>query len=109
MTRGQLSPLIDSTNLSLLKYRTENSLVVQWLGLCALTVAGWGSILGWGTQILQAARCGKKLIIILKYLNKIKTVCLIHSTKIYGMLIFPGTVLMKEETRRSPCPGGHTA
>ena len=28
-----------------------NSLVVQWLGLCALTAKGPGSIPGWGTEI----------------------------------------------------------
>ena len=33
-----------------------NSLVVQWLGLCAFTGKGAGSILGQGTKILQATR-----------------------------------------------------
>ena len=37
-----------------------NSLAVQWLGLSALTVRGLGSIPGWGTKVLQAARCGPK-------------------------------------------------
>ena len=30
-----------------------NSLVVQWLGLCAFTAGGTGSIPGWGTKISQ--------------------------------------------------------
>ena len=34
--------------------------MVQWLGLCALTAEGPGSIPGWGTKIPQAAWCGKK-------------------------------------------------
>ena len=37
-----------------------NSLAVQWLGLCALTAQGVGSIPGWGTKILQTAWCGKR-------------------------------------------------
>ena len=32
----------------------RNSLVVQWLGLCALTAKGAGSVSSWGTNILQA-------------------------------------------------------
>ena len=35
-------------------------LVVQWLGLCASTAGGLGSILGEGTKILQAAQRGQK-------------------------------------------------
>ena len=31
------------------------SLAVQWLGVCALTAMGPGSIPGWGTKIPQAA------------------------------------------------------
>ena len=36
---------------------------VQWLRLCTSTAGGTGSIPGWGTKILHAARCGcnKKL------------------------------------------------
>ena len=30
--------------------QTENSLAVQWLGLCAFTAQGTGSIPGWGTE-----------------------------------------------------------
>ena len=37
-----------------------NSLAVQWLGLCALTAEGLGSIPGWGTKIPQAMWCGQK-------------------------------------------------
>ena len=36
-----------------------NSLVVQWLGLCAFTAKGLGSISGWGTKILQSACCSQ--------------------------------------------------
>ena len=38
---------------------TGNSLAVQWLGLCALTAAGQGSIPGWGTKIPQARWCSQ--------------------------------------------------
>ena len=38
----------------------EESLAVQWLGLCTFTAEGKGSIPGAGTKILQAAWCGKK-------------------------------------------------
>ena len=37
-----------------------NSLVVQWLGLHALTAEGPGSIPGQGTKIPQATGCGEK-------------------------------------------------
>ena len=37
-----------------------NSLVVQWLGLGALTARGPGSIPSWGVKILQAVRLGQK-------------------------------------------------
>ena len=37
---------------------TRNSLAVQWLGICAFTAEGLGSIPCWGTRIPQAARCG---------------------------------------------------
>jgi len=37
-----------------------NCLAVQWLGLCAFTAEGLGSIPGWGSEIPQAARHGKK-------------------------------------------------
>ena len=37
-----------------------NSLVVQWLGLHAFTAMGPGSVPGWGTKILQTARCRQK-------------------------------------------------
>ena len=35
-------------------------LVVQWLQLCASSAGGLSSILGWGTKIPQAVRCGQK-------------------------------------------------
>ena len=38
----------------------ENSLAVQWLGLCAFTTEGPGSIPGQGTKITQAAWQGQK-------------------------------------------------
>ena len=34
--------------------------MIQWLGLCAFTAEGAGSIPGQGTKILQAVWCGKK-------------------------------------------------
>ena len=34
--------------------------MVQWLGLCALTVKGLDSIPGWGTKIPQAMHRGQK-------------------------------------------------
>ena len=37
-----------------------SSLVVQWLGLCASTTGGMGSIPGGGTKIPHAAWCGQK-------------------------------------------------
>ena len=40
--------------------RHGNSLVVQWLRLCAFTVEGLGSIPGWGTKILQDTQHGQK-------------------------------------------------
>ena len=44
-----------------LKYDTYgNSLTVQWLGLCAFTAEGLGSISGRGTKIPQAVWYGKK-------------------------------------------------
>ena len=43
-----------------------NSLVVQWLGLCASTAGGASSIPGQGTKILQTVWCGQKKEIKLK-------------------------------------------
>lgn len=37
-----------------------NSNVVQWLGICALTAEGPGSILGQRSRILQAVKCSQK-------------------------------------------------
>ena len=38
----------------------RSSLAVQWLGLCAFTAVGLGSIPGRGTKIPQAMQCGQK-------------------------------------------------
>ena len=38
----------------------RNSLAVQWLGLCAFTAVGPGSIPSQGTKILQAMQHGQK-------------------------------------------------
>ena len=46
--------------LHLLKNSIGNSLAVQWLGLCALTAEGPGSIPGRGTKNPQAERRGQK-------------------------------------------------
>ena len=43
-----------------LRKQSGNSLVVQWLGLCALTAEGLGSIPGRETKIPQAMRRGQK-------------------------------------------------
>ena len=40
----------------------ENSLVLQWLGLCAFTAKDPGSIPSWETKISQPAQCGQKKI-----------------------------------------------
>ena len=37
-----------------------NSLVVQWIGLCAFTAKGQGSIPARGTKMLQAVQHGQK-------------------------------------------------
>ena len=50
----ETSPLLDK------KCKQGNSLVVQWLGLYALTVEDLGLIPGWGTNIPQAMQCGQK-------------------------------------------------
>ena len=34
--------------------------MVQWLGLCAFTAEGLGSVPGWGTKIPQVVWCGQK-------------------------------------------------
>ena len=39
---------------------SRNSLAVQWLGLCAFTAEGLGSIPDWGTKISQATRHSQK-------------------------------------------------
>ena len=38
----------------------RNALAVPWLGLEAFTAEGPGSILGWGTDILQATQRSQK-------------------------------------------------
>ena len=47
-----------ASGLKILK--TENSLMVQWLGFHASTVGGRGLNPGWGTKILYAAQQGQK-------------------------------------------------
>ena len=43
------------------KCHTRNSLVVQWLELCAFTAKGPGSLPGWGAKIAgEAQLSGKK-------------------------------------------------
>ena len=37
-----------------------NSLVVQWLGPCAFTAKGLGSISDWGTKLILQGGVGKK-------------------------------------------------
>ena len=39
---------------------SENSLAVQWLGLCAFTTMDLGLISGQGTSILQAVQYNQK-------------------------------------------------
>ena len=39
----------------MLKFNGENSLVVQWMGLCASNAGGTGSITVWGAKILHGA------------------------------------------------------
>ena len=51
---------ITPTNGTLWKTSLGYSLVVQWLGLCALIAKGTGSIPGQGTKIPQATQCGQK-------------------------------------------------
>ena len=48
------------SNEAAIKKEVGNSLVVQWLGLGALTAEGPDSIRGWGTKTLQSVQCGKK-------------------------------------------------
>ena len=40
--------------------QTENSLAVQWLGLCAFTAQGTGSITGWRTETAWPKKKKKK-------------------------------------------------
>ena len=57
-----LTGIVCATELPELFKNTKigNSLAVQWLGLCAFTAKGLGSIPGQGTKIPQATRCGQK-------------------------------------------------
>ena len=48
------------SNEAAIEKEVGNSLVVQRLGLGALTAEGPDSIRGWGTKILQSVQCGKK-------------------------------------------------
>ena len=40
--------------------KSGNSLAVQWLGLCASTAGGTGSIPSQGTKVPHAAQCSHK-------------------------------------------------
>ena len=51
---------VTDTNLMNLKVKSREFLAVQWLGLCALTAEGPGSIPGRGTKIPQAVWCSQK-------------------------------------------------
>ena len=53
--QSSLLPQVSSLNPTV-----GNSLAVQWLGLCAFTAEGLGSIPGEGTKIPQATWCGQK-------------------------------------------------
>ena len=57
-TREVLRILFNTLWLTILK--SETSLVVQWLRLCASTAGGIGSIPGWGTKIWHAVQSGQK-------------------------------------------------
>ena len=46
---------------SYFKIRLGISLVVQWLGLCAFSAEGMGSIHGWGSKILRAVWPNKQI------------------------------------------------
>ena len=57
------SQLYQMTQVNTFSHQTpvlRNSLAVQWLGPCALTARGPGSIFGRATKILQAARPKEK-------------------------------------------------
>ena len=53
-----------NTYLSIITLNVGNSLAVQWLGLCALTAEGPGSIPGGGTNIPQAAQNDENIYIL---------------------------------------------
>ena len=46
--------------LQFVKKKIENSLVAQWLRLCAPSAGAWVSIPNWGTKIPSASRCSQK-------------------------------------------------
>ena len=46
--------------MTVLKKQSGNSLVVQWLRLCASTAGGASVTLGGGTKILHPSQCGQK-------------------------------------------------
>ena len=56
MQRGQKKKEI---SFPFFKVKPGNSLVIQWLGLSALTARGLGSVPGQGTKIPQAAWRGQ--------------------------------------------------
>ena len=60
MTEMYFFSVLEAEVCDQLVSRDGNSLVVQWLGLHALTAEGPGSIPGRGTKILQAAHSNQK-------------------------------------------------
>ena len=52
---------VTDTNLMNLKVKSREFLAVQWLGLCALTAEGPGSIPGLGTKIPQPCGAAKTI------------------------------------------------
>jgi len=45
---------------TVIKTVLDNSLMVQWIGLHAVTAKGTDLIPGWGAKILQAKECSQK-------------------------------------------------
>ena len=58
---GMVLRVSKSTFFFLFKTTPRNSLVVQWLRLCASTARVMGSILGQRTKILHAMQCCQKI------------------------------------------------
>ena len=58
----------------------ENSLVFQWLGLCAFTAKDPGSIPVWETKISQPAQCGQNFFSFLIHSNRAKEKSVLKKT-----------------------------